>query len=207
MATRGLRFRGSVGQPRSRKPGRRFQGTPGPVVTSHLCSNVLPPPPAFALRRQPVPSVSLSASRQGSWFSLAAPPFARPSVRLAAPLRSLTGSITRTIERLRSGSRKGKRAERNPEVVPTNMGDVPRPTHVVPSAVPGRPQAIPKRRTSRRARALSTALLRSSTSRNRGEMADVTVAPDVARCRGARSPTLPFGAPSVGRRPPMHPDR
>ena len=142
MATRGLRS-GAVSDNPVPSTVPRVPGNPRLVFTSHLSPNVIPPPPAFTLRLQPVPSISLAALRQGSWLGLAAPPFARPSVHLAAPLRPMTGSITRTIERLRSGSHKGKRLARNPEVVPTNIENVPRPPHVVPKARPGFPSRSP----------------------------------------------------------------
>ena len=153
MATRGLRSRGSVGQPRSCRPCQKLQGTSDSFYTDHLCSNVLPPPPALAFRRQPVLPVDLAASRQGSWFGLSTSPIARSSVRLAAPLRSMTGSITRTIQSVRLGTPKGKRPKGNPEVVPTKVADLPRWGRVVPNARGCFPQAIPNSAGPRRARA------------------------------------------------------
>jgi len=142
MATRGLRWRGRVGQPRSRQPCPGSQGTPDPL--SRATSARMPAPaPALAFRRQPVPPVGLAASRRGSWLDLAADPLARPSVHPSVSLRPLTGSITRTIQRLRRPSDKGKRPTRNPEVVPTKVGAVPSPLGFFPSAGPRRPQAVP----------------------------------------------------------------
>lgn len=121
----------------SREPPTRFHEPPR--------SNVFPPPPAWALRPLPVPPVGLAAFRQGLGLGLAAHPFARPSVYLAVPLRSMTGSITRTIRSVHLSREEGKRRERNPEVVPTNLENVPSSPGLVPSAAHRCPQAIPKR--------------------------------------------------------------
>jgi len=70
---------------------------------------------------------------------------------LSAPLRPMTGSITRTFERVLLGAREDKRFHRNPELVPTKFAAVPRWRSIVPNPRSPCPQAVPRCGPARRA--------------------------------------------------------
>lgn len=143
MATRGLRSRGSVGQPRSCQPCRMFQGTPDPLSRA-TSARMSCPASSLCLAAPAGPVGQPCGCPSGLLVRPCGPPFCSfVGVPCGFP-PSVDGSITRTIERLRFGSPKGKRLERNPEVVPTNVEDVPRPSDLVHNPNPACTQEIPK---------------------------------------------------------------